>query len=140
MPAAPVGQSNLKQQMLGILQYTQDYDERLPPARRWMDVIYPYIKSEEIYHCPSLMATGSKGYGYAFNQYLSQKPLAILNNYATTVAIYETSNPARNWFGPGTGRAYRHLDGSNIAFADGHVKWFAKGREPKDYVQFKPQP
>ena len=130
-------QSNLKQQALGIIQYAQDYDEKLPPARRWVDVVYPYVKSQQVFQCPSLRATVPNGYGYAFNQYLSQKPQDSFDPYASTVMVYETSNPARNWFGPGTGRAYRHLGGSNISFADGHVKWFAKGKESG--VVFKPR-
>ena len=56
-------QSNLKQIGLGILQYSQDYDERYPRAwvdnvnnpeySRWMDVTQPYIKSTQIFICPS---------------------------------------------------------------------------------------
>src|SRR4051794_33716576 len=60
-------QSNLKQIGLGFLQYAQDYDERLPlgmnvkPAADWpMDnrggwagQIYPYLKSAQVFHCPS---------------------------------------------------------------------------------------
>ncbi len=72
-------QSNLKQIGLGIFQYTQDYDERLPGATDiggggsgktggWMfwtgtagvyaavpsqGSIYPYIKSAQIFVCPS---------------------------------------------------------------------------------------
>ena len=129
-------QSNMKQQALGMLQYAQDYDEKLPPARNWIDVLQPYVKSEQIFVCPSLQAAGIKGNGYAFNQYLSQKSQGRLQDISSTVAIYETSNPARNWFGPGTGRAYRHEGGSNLAFADGHVKWFLKGQEKG--VKFKP--
>jgi len=57
-------QSNLKQIGLGILQYTQDYDERYPmystiagigTARPvgWADSIQPYVKSIQILQCPS---------------------------------------------------------------------------------------
>ena len=49
-------QSNLKQIGLGILQYTQDYDERLPgrvngsfEANSWKRVIYPYVKSTQLF-------------------------------------------------------------------------------------------
>lgn len=76
--------SNLKQIGLGIMQYTQDYDERLPqalyntsqtysgtevtPAKSfttttgaltrdhyltWMDFIFPYVKSTQVFVCPS---------------------------------------------------------------------------------------
>ena len=62
-------QSNLKQIGLGILQYTQDYDEKLmqsyfvyPSATPgafssnailWSDAVQPYLKSTQILYCPS---------------------------------------------------------------------------------------
>lgn len=60
-------QSNLKQIGLGLIQYAQDYDEGTPiisdtgPNPRygryagttWLDQIYPYVKSYQIYVCPS---------------------------------------------------------------------------------------
>lgn len=75
--------SNLKQIGLGILQYAQDYDEVMVPSYldgscyanagfsyptnsgtcsgnpvsgnlRWMDLIFPYVKSEALFNCPSV--------------------------------------------------------------------------------------
>ena len=60
-------QSNLKQIGLGMIQYSQDYDERLPDAwygtsngasapggnYKWMDAIFSYVKSTQIFTCPS---------------------------------------------------------------------------------------
>jgi prepilin-type N-terminal cleavage/methylation domain-containing protein/prepilin-type processing-associated H-X9-DG protein len=53
-------QSNLKQIALGIKQYLQDYDERFPMVWNkadatigWATIIEPYVKSEQIYQCPS---------------------------------------------------------------------------------------
>ena len=57
-------QSNLKQIGLGLMQYTQDYDETLPiiwygnadvPSGRtfWMDQVQPYVKSYQLFKCPS---------------------------------------------------------------------------------------
>ena len=56
-------QSNLKQIGLGFMQYTQDYDERQPiqyvtldagaVTAWWPDQIYPYVKSWQIFVCPS---------------------------------------------------------------------------------------
>jgi prepilin-type N-terminal cleavage/methylation domain-containing protein/prepilin-type processing-associated H-X9-DG protein len=62
-------QSNLKQIGLGLLQYSQDYDEKLihnwygpqgylasdPNTGRykWMDAVQPYIKSTQLFTCPS---------------------------------------------------------------------------------------
>lgn len=59
-------QSNLKQIGLGLLQYSQDYDEQLvqswygtnnqattATSYKWMDAIYPYVKSQQVFTCPS---------------------------------------------------------------------------------------
>jgi prepilin-type N-terminal cleavage/methylation domain-containing protein/prepilin-type processing-associated H-X9-DG protein len=65
-------QSNLKQMGLGALQYMQDYDETLfrsfygtagdsdPANYKWMDAIFPYVKSEQVFTCPSDSATNSR--------------------------------------------------------------------------------
>ncbi len=66
--------SNLKQMGLGVVMYTQDYDERYPMAFSvqpqipapgswggsagayqwfWQHQIYPYTKSKQIYYCPN---------------------------------------------------------------------------------------
>ncbi len=53
-------QSNLKQIGLGALQYIQDYDEKYPTSYintpgqpRWLQVIQPYVKSTQVFACPS---------------------------------------------------------------------------------------
>ena len=82
-------QSNLKQIGLGILQYAQDYDEIMVPAWldgtgtatgwsatnsatrtdnfKWMDLLQPYVKSEQIFNCPS--APSKTLNGKPFNDY-----------------------------------------------------------------------
>ena len=128
-------QSNLKQVMLGVLQYTLDYDEKMPPARRWSEVLDPYTRNLPLFTCPALPA-GKKN-GYAFNQNLSQLgTVHYMFGSATLVSIYETSNLEVNVFGPGTGRAYRHMDGANFAFADGHIKWYPRSNSAQ--LCFKP--
>jgi prepilin-type N-terminal cleavage/methylation domain-containing protein/prepilin-type processing-associated H-X9-DG protein len=52
-------QSNLKQIGLGIMQYTQDYDEKFMIGSRgnlgqgWGGPLNPYIKSTQVFTCPS---------------------------------------------------------------------------------------
>lgn len=50
-------QSNLKQIGLVLMQYAQDYDEKMVPIgleMRWANLTEPYAKSTQIYDCPSL--------------------------------------------------------------------------------------
>jgi prepilin-type N-terminal cleavage/methylation domain-containing protein len=65
-------QSNLKQIGLGLLQYIGDYDDTMPFSffgsagnsdaanYKWMDAIYPYVKNEQIFTCPSDSASNSR--------------------------------------------------------------------------------
>jgi len=55
-------QNNMKQIAIAIVQYTQDWDESLPPARNnsvnnsvtpWQWLVQPYIKNIQVFKCPS---------------------------------------------------------------------------------------
>jgi prepilin-type N-terminal cleavage/methylation domain-containing protein/prepilin-type processing-associated H-X9-DG protein len=149
--------SNLKQLGLGILQYTQDYDEKFPPYRGggegWSFTIQPYTKSTQVLQCPS-ESNGPPTYSwdigytdYATNILLGHdgsvdagKSLAVLTQPTLTVMLVEGATFSSANYGTGcsmNGAVYcgaeglavldtsgnRHLDGSNIAYTDGHVKW-----------------
>lgn len=154
-------QSNMKQIGLGVLQYTQDYDEKMPKAfvdpnveGAWMYAtattaygggtatafgstasafnpakgsIYPYMKSSQVFVCPS--DTANQGNSYSMNQLLGAAPLAILNNSASTLLFGEEamnsqgSTDDASIDGPtNLPMSKRHLETSNVLFADGHVK------------------
>ena len=68
-------QNNLKQIGLAFMQYTQDYDEQLPPIKLkavsasiapyrtpygWADAIQPYLKSTQIYQCSTENNLGNR--------------------------------------------------------------------------------
>jgi len=80
--------SNLKQIGLGMMMYSQDYDERLPHYARcgpktletgvegassascpggaihyWYNVLHPYIKNTQVFNCPSAQAPTVEYYG-----------------------------------------------------------------------------
>jgi prepilin-type N-terminal cleavage/methylation domain-containing protein/prepilin-type processing-associated H-X9-DG protein len=170
-------QSNLKQIALGFMQYTQDYDEKLPlwfadldgvtPSpnafnstttlagqpghdQGWAELLQPYLKSTQIFQCPSetsgpAASTSNAGgytdymyngdisnYGSGTGQSLNMAAIDYPSN--TVLNADATSNTSASIFGnnyawkatpAGTNDYYhRHLDGANISFVDGHVKWF----------------
>ena len=103
-------QSNLKQIGLGLLQYTQDYDERLPIGTNggtvgnrgsgWAGASFPYIKSQQIFVCPSdTTPVGNPVISYAYNSAItypipntwSGPSLAAFNATARTVMVFEVS-------------------------------------------------
>ena len=73
--------SNTKQVGLAIMQYAQDYDERLPAMRymingswlTWVAAVMPYTKNEQVFRCPSQSTAAPAppaylvSYGISFN-------------------------------------------------------------------------
>jgi prepilin-type N-terminal cleavage/methylation domain-containing protein/prepilin-type processing-associated H-X9-DG protein len=111
----------------------------------WMDLLQPYTKSTQVFVCPSQQNANVGGYGYSL--YISNLKGAYngtayipvneaqLNNVSQTVMMmdcnYSTScvyaDPVQLSFVPMTSvKDAPHLDGYNMAFADGHVKWLNK--------------
>ena len=173
-------QSNLKQIGLGFLQYTQDYDERLPssqdggatkiaaPDISWnyftgstgavnnfdmsRSSLQPYLKSTQIFVCPSDSVGQTSGDSYSGNQcafntpvsgggtaanIASGKSLAAFDDTARYMLLAEETTGVDGSTQSSTDDAYltianaisgRHFDGSNIAFLDGHVKFLKVAR------------
>ena len=81
--------SNLKQIGLGIIQYTQDYDETMPMANwggnagdgfYWMDAVQPYVKSTQLFTCPSRSNTFG---GADYTQYVPRDQRGTLRQFGT---------------------------------------------------------
>ena len=166
-------QNNLLQLGVALAQYTQDFDERLPVVTHgpaavskeggWVffsvfgpngneavfDVkrgsLFPYIKNEQVYICPTDEAGIYTGLSYAINScmgmplgvefYLGKK-LSAFNNTSKWMLLGEEIMEARlNDFVNSSDDGFlslpyanhvakRHSGGSNLLFLDHHVKWF----------------
>ena len=123
-------QSNLNRVAFATSQYIQDYDEKFPPAKDWQFVLWPYVKDYSFFHCP-LSPEKSKGVGYAYNWKLNNKNMDAIESPPTMIVYYETSVHKPSHSGEGADMEYRHDKGINLAFADGHVKWYSKQDWPK---------
>lgn len=144
--------SNMKQLGLGIMQYTQDYDETMPKNAQntsayvgWAGHLYPYIKSEQIFQCPSdstpattYNATGRFGgppisyamnanamsYSNAAGTTVNVRKLAAFNGPALTLVLFEigerTASPSQ--YGEiGSVTANGHFNPANGAYAIGRL-------------------
>jgi len=176
--------SNLKQLMLGMLQYQGDYDDRYPKwhwgddrgagadgPNQWFKAIYPYVGDENAYVCPArtditwngyygqfihTVANGSPKPSYAINEPISMGHSgdswrAVSFKHPTEVLVLGDARHVLGGWAPG-GNLWRyvcvtawphcacgsgpgdmaavpdstvHNLGSNIGFADGHVKWYS---------------
>lgn len=119
-----VCRSNLKQLSAALLMYAQDFDETLPPARRWGDSAVDYLPDtpgEIVFRCPS----SDTSYGFAFNRALDQIPLVRIGTPESMVLLLETDATNRNALGEQSSlpNPPRHYGGVNIAYANGTVKW-----------------
>ena len=156
--------SNVKQLILGIRMYAQDYDDCLIMATLrgytsvtgaymgtpgtwlyWMDLVMPYVKNKQLFHCPSRPGAWV---GYGYNCYLGAAgtwlpsnlqrqsgalSLAQIDYPSATVLItdYQTVGTygscwyrIQEYFANDPDYDVTvHNGGWNIGFVDGHAKW-----------------
>ena len=82
---------------------------------QWKPQLMPYLNganSDKIFVCPSHKSGGES---YEVNPNLSGISLDKIDYPSQTPMFYEPQSDL-------------HLDGSNIAFTDGHIKWFRTDR------------
>jgi prepilin-type N-terminal cleavage/methylation domain-containing protein/prepilin-type processing-associated H-X9-DG protein len=145
--------SNCKQLALSVLQYAQDYDECLPMGRYqdcrsgalvwygWDTLVTPYCKNTQIFICPSASAvacdygTSCKNTHSSLNANGNSAAVAIgtiyypaeLYLFMDGMGASYVHLPTNAWPGvcgcTGAVMTFRHNDGANIAFCDGHGKW-----------------
>ena len=96
-------QNNLKQQITAHMQYTQDYDEMLVPVRFggagsasfvWTDCIQPYIKSTQVFVCPSAGNT-QVSYTMQYGVWTNGAPLANIPTPAQTPIFVDAVGAAK---------------------------------------------
>ena len=119
--------SNVKQLMLGQLMYASDNHDQFPPAQDWAWREMPYVKNEQIFACPN--ETKPRKYGaaphqlsYTMNLAANEARQSSLAAPAELPVIFDGTEVC----GGVGAAAFRHNDGVNVGFADGHAKWIAK--------------
>lgn len=118
--------SNLKQISLGIMMYAQDYDGTYVSSRLggnndffWYKVLQPYVKSNQVFICPSSESTSLTVVNYGMNSKMgpeaagTQLRLASVASSSTTYMVFDAgrwdvtpnsaASPAHSNFIPGAG-------------------------------------
>jgi prepilin-type N-terminal cleavage/methylation domain-containing protein/prepilin-type processing-associated H-X9-DG protein len=147
--------SNTKQLTLGVLMYVEDTDETLPPDQNdafvlWPDLIYPYVKNNQVRICPSDAVTEPNSYGLNQSIFIDDTDflpglppapptLGLIQTSSATLLLGEVGSlndlvtPKPNAFkmvapdddedDPTEARPIgRHFGRTNLAFFDGHSK------------------
>jgi len=179
--------SNLKQLGLGVMMYVQDYDETYPNIQQtngtgylyWFQIVQPYIKSQQVFNCPSGVSSSMYYGNYGANQsvlvWRGGVPLKIAAVQATAnvymmmdygewrIPGAHIDDPYHTDYLPGIGKikslnsstcpadqaasasfyaryvddcmSGRHMDGVNVGFADGHVKWLNNRKIYTEYMK-----
>jgi prepilin-type N-terminal cleavage/methylation domain-containing protein/prepilin-type processing-associated H-X9-DG protein len=179
--------SNMRQLGLAIQQYAGDYDEAMvpysitaqggynyvdgtavagPAAMLWPQLIYPYVKNLQVFHCPSQGTGANQGWfggspsrsSYGCISYNLSYPgswILTLGSYtrpAETVLVGDSKSrdtvdngyyllqwpPYDTGVQASRGRwAARHNEGCNAVYADSHAKWI-QGSQIKYYSATDP--
>ncbi len=145
--------SNLKQLGTALQMYVQDYDGMTPPHNdgenmaadnpgRFVIRLLPYIKNEQILGCPSdqgwtMPSKSATGRWSSYPVNSSEVPMksdAQFLDPANTIVMFDgqeadlgvDADPQRpDGADAASVQAYfRHNDGMNVDFYDGHAKWY----------------
>lgn len=145
--------SNARQLGTACLAYAQDYDETFAPNRprdingnqlgTWRSAVQPYVKSWQIFFCPSNSCSGgdteearvpnplttnhnNMHYFYQGNLFTdSGTPIASFDKPAQQIMVQEGYGcfPDLGTWCNTWARWACHSGGKNFAFVDGHSKW-----------------
>jgi prepilin-type processing-associated H-X9-DG protein len=103
-------QTNLHRVAQAVILYQSDNHGFYPPyttSEEWEQVLKKYELSHEAFVCPSVQPGKSS---YAFNTDLAGHNQKELQSAGKTPLVFDSEA--------------RHLDGANVAFADGSIHWF----------------
>ena len=119
---------NEKQLVMGLLQYGQDWDGRLPhPEADWEQAVDYYLKNQQVLICPSDRQPPSYQLAPQL-RLVVPKPVTGPDPYppSATVMLFESED--------GQTVAWRHRGHANFGYLDGHIDaWETKDEAPPGY-------
>lgn len=152
--------SNMKQIGLGVHQYTQDYDERMPPysaddggasnttttaqkaAAGWAVQLQPYLSSIQILQCPSESHKGATTPNQNFSDYAYNAEISggAVNNLAFTTplsAFTYTTSTAMIWDGAVDGIANSWGTSINLDRAQNWTLYYLQADDSNPSTSYK---
>lgn len=102
--------SDAKQIALGVIMYSQDFDDTTPLMANTKDAIMPYVKNKDLFTAPG-DPPGTDS--FSFNEKVMGIPESKIASPANTVLLYQGSNHQLHFDKDGK---------AAVAFCDGHAK------------------
>ena len=141
--------SNLLALDLAWLMYAEEWDQHTAPGQivkdgkvlnTWAGLLAPYARDTHVFECPRYRTSqtyesSGRPQGYGLNTFVwGGVDLEVLAQPGEFINMGDDTSGVMDW---GCGGGYsvpsdRHDGGANLAFADGHVKWF-----PVEEVSFR---
>jgi hypothetical protein len=128
-----VCQKNMKILAKALVGYSEDWDQTLPPAHQWADLITTHLaetgpKLDKLFRCPAAKSP----YSYAYNIALDKMPIVRLKEPKITVMLFESNSTTRNAVGDKSALVPvpRHHGTNNYTFAYGFTKTAGPDTEP----------
>jgi prepilin-type processing-associated H-X9-DG protein len=110
--------TNIKGLVTATMIYANDYDEKLPPADKWCDLLIAEADLDEKIFCCRNQPEVS--FSYALNKNLT----SLIGVPGDIVLIFESNGGRNAAGGPEILAIERHKgEGCNVAFVDGHVQF-----------------
>ena len=98
--------------------------------------LYPYIKSEQVYVCPSNRNAGQSGLSYSMNCTLAAQAEFAVQSPTEVILLVDEAYPSDGFFWAANDTSASdqltqvHNGGGNLLYADGHVKFTPFARLP----------
>ncbi len=121
--------TNVKQSALGLIMYTADNNEFLPPGNQWMDKSTQYVKNQDAFKSPAVVKLDASAYGFAFRKEISGIDSFRIIAPNETAMVFDSTITSRNaTSGIETLPSPPRYGSVNmIGFADGHAKAMLEG-------------
>ncbi len=119
-----------------LAQFTAPYTRTNAKARPAQGALFPYLKSEQIFICPSSRDGQETRLSYSMNCTLGGAAEFGVQNPTDVILLVDEAYPSDGFFWAVTATASSdqmtqiHNGGGNIQFADSHVKFYPYARYP----------
>lgn len=119
--------SNVKQLTLSLNLYQAENNDYTPPADRWLELVGPYVPSDQLYLCPSDHRPAKhnqigRDTSYTMSEALGGLSVSALAAPSELGCLFDGTRLA----GDRSAAVFVHNKGLNLGYLDGHAGWLSE--------------